>query len=202
MPLRELLRKDSAFNWTSKHDKCIDEIRERLNSATPQTLPDELSNKFVDIHVNEQTVEVKVTSEDGHLIGRSSQILSPTESRYTLVEKALLAMIMAYRNFGHCLKSNNVTFRSGIKCLKRAVGLIDMPQRIQRLILRLPPEAEPRIVYDQGLDYSSNSAQNNDVDQDEKVKAMSPDKDTEAQYDAVYYTDGACQGNGKPEGKA
>jgi len=204
-PLRCLARKNEKFQWTEHHDECLRKLKASLDSALPQILPSPDSKKIAEIMIRKFSIEVILMTEDNKLIGRASQILSPTESRYTAVEKALLAMILAYRHFVHFMTTTNVTFKTGVKSLKRTLELVDMPPRIERLILRLPPHVNPEIVFEEKLVFNQTlQEQTEDRTCAKKVK-FAPDvrdKEEESNFEAVYYTDGACKGNGKPDGRA
>lgn len=202
LPLRRLARKEAEFKWSEEHNRCLKQLKKNLDAATPQVLPDESTKKFANIMVREYDIEVALSTVDDQLIGRASQILSETESRYTPVEKALLAMIMTYKNFRHCLTTSNLTFRSGIKALKNAIRLVDMPARVERLLLRLPPEVNPEIEYCDELAVSTENPSSNKQLKKVRFENQKPEEIDHDEFEAVYYTDGACQGNGTAEGRA
>lgn len=118
-----------------------------------------------------------------HISFNTSSVLSVSESNYTQVEKTLLAIVLAYSKFGAYLKGL-VTIRSPHKALITALQLKERRERVNRLLSMLPPDAK----YEIELILRSKEI--------ERINCS--DKPPEE----IFYTDGACTSNVKPESRA
>lgn len=181
--LRELIRKDANFGWKTIHDEAVSVLKADLTNAVPHEIPETYSDKLLEITTHTSTIEATCTSEEGRLISRAGSVLSLSESNYTPVEKTLMGIVLAYNKFGAYLKGS-VTVKTPLKALVTALQMKERTDRINRLLLQLPPEAEFRIQL---------------LPRIRELEALVHSEDTP---DEIFYTDGACTGNGKPDGKA
>ena len=82
--------------WTPAHQSAFDTIKEALCHAPVLTLPD--PNKPYRLIADASTIGTgAVLEQDGHPIAYLSHKLSETESRYTVGEQELLAVILALK---------------------------------------------------------------------------------------------------------
>lgn len=199
IPLRRIVSA-KVFSWSDDCSKAIEMLRENLVRAEAQYVPAEDETKVVTVSSHQGSLEVTVTNEKGDkLIGRASQLLDETQSRYTQVEKALMAMALAYKHHKLLLSPAKVVFKTSAKQLKQTIALTDHPPRVERLLLRLPPEANYDIIYEP---IHEKSIWPNMIEPEKGMKAGGPSKELEKDYEAVFYTDGSCKENGKPNGRA
>lgn len=106
-------------------------------------------------------------------------MLSDSQNRYTLIEKSLLAIGLAYEKFGTFF-GNKVTFRTSCKDLQKVLNAKERPDRVNRIVLQWPPNCNFLIEYKPAPERLR-----------EEIESMNPPEE-------VFYTDGACTGNGKP----
>lgn len=67
--------------------------------------------------------------------------MSDSELNYTTAEKSLLSIKLAYDKFAPIMQGKCI-FRGPLKSLKRALALVDKPERLERILLLLPAEAD------------------------------------------------------------
>lgn len=173
-PLRRAIN-TFPFEWNGECQQVKEEILEELRQCESQQIPPTTSRKVVEIGVLPHSVEVCCTTDKNELIRYSSASLSKTQQNYTDVEKELLALVRAYEVLGPILRGpvEVVTSCSG---LKRAMKLKEKPERVTRLLLQLPPDADFKIVV------------RNDLEGALRKLSSAPQE--------VFYTDGSCSENG------
>lgn len=176
-PLRQAI-KNVPFNWTKECQDAVITLVNELREAEPQVLPDCNSPKVVEIAALEHSIEACCLTDDDKLIMRTSSLYSETEKRYTTPEKELLALVRAYDKFGPFLKGST-TVRSSCLALSPIMRLKEKPERVTRLLLKLPPDALFQLETNNALPDALHRSEN--------------------PIDEVFYTDGACKDNGKED---
>lgn len=179
-PLRLAIRNE-PFRWTDDCRNTVKQLAHELQNSKPQVLPDCKSPKIIELAALEHSIEAYCTTMDGQLISRTSALLSDPEKRYTQPEKELLSLIRAYDKFNPILKGR-VTVRSSCLALSPLMKLKDKPERVIRLLLKLPPDANFNLEVTNSLP--------NDL------------RAHDAKFDEIFYTDGACVANGKENCRA
>ena len=118
-PIRELLRKDTEFQWSHGQNKAFKEIKEILTRQPGSVL------KFFD--VTEQP------------IAYASRSMTEAETRYAQIEKELLAVLFALERFNQYTYGKKVLVENDHKPLEIILkkSLHDAPPRLQRMLLRL-----------------------------------------------------------------
>lgn len=162
------------FEWTTECEDVKQELLGELKMATAQRIPPAETPKQIDIAVLDNSIEAACLDEHGQLIMRTSAVLSSTQKNYSGLEKELLALTRAYNKFGPFLRGP-VTVKTSCTMLPSALKLKDKPERIARLLLQLPPDAEFKVEA------------RNDVND---VLMQMPEPP-----DEIFYTDGACRAN-------
>lgn len=84
------------------------------------------------------SIEVLCLSEHEKLICRASRFITPTEANYSIVEKQLLALTLTINKFRLWLHPDNFTVRVPSKGIARAMELVERPERIENLLMRIP----------------------------------------------------------------
>lgn len=183
-PLR-LLIKDSTDEivWTQECVSAVERLKRSLDEAEAQEIPDSYSPKQIYLKISRDCMESSCVSEEGKLISRVGACFKTSEINYTDAEKNLLAMEMAYKKFGPFLKGK-VKIYTTSKLLKRSLEMKDLNERISRIILRLPPDIKFDIILLEGQ------------------RRIESEQSNEVAPDEIFYTDGACCRNGKPDCKS
>lgn len=160
------------FEWTDECEDIKNELLDELNRATSQVIPSTSTPKQIELAVLDNSIEATCLTEDGKLIMRTSARLSSTEKGYTDLEKELLALVRAYRKFGPHLRGQ-VIIKTSCTMLPSVIKLRYKPERVARLLLKLPPDADFRV-----------EASNDVIDTLQRMPE--PPEET-------FYTDGACK---------
>jgi len=181
--LRRLTKKDAEFVWTTNHDGIVQELQQSLEHASAHIIPDTYSPKSVRIYTAPTSVEVACFNANEDLISRASNVLSSSEINYTPAEKNLIGLVLAYEKFGPYLRGQ-VTVHSNCKQFQTAIHAKEKNDRVNRMLLALPPEADFTIEITPGS---------------RETQILN---ESQSAPDEVFYTDGACTGNGRPECRA
>lgn len=155
-PLRELIKKDTAWAWFPQHQRAFDVLKSRLVS-TP-TL------KFFDLqHPIVLTCDASkfglgaacMQLHDGQQlpVSYASRTMTPAEQRYAQIEKELLAVVFACSRFKDYILGNTFTIETDHQPL---VTILNKPihaasSRLQRMMLQLQ-RFTFTIVYRRGND--------------------------------------------------
>lgn len=169
--MREAI-KTQPFQWSEECKRAKKELLDELKSADAQVIPIADTPKQICITVLDNSIEAACLTNEGQLIMRTSAILSSTQKNYSTLEKELLALVRAYSKFGPILRGP-VTVKTSCIMLPQVLKLKEKPDRVARLLLQLPPEAEFEVKAV------------NDVSEALRKMAEPPDE--------TFYTDGALK---------
>ena len=139
-PLRVLLSKNNAWLWTEAQQKAFDDVKKALVSAPTLALYDPAKETRVSSDASSFGLGSVLTQaqEDGGWkpVAYISRSLTPTEQRYTQVEKEALAVTWACERLSDYLISKPFHIETDHKPLVPLLGsknLNEMPPRIQGL---------------------------------------------------------------------
>lgn len=181
-PLRELFKKNRDFQWRANHQKVYEQLIDALNNAPPQLMTPRSTDKTIEILVMKNSLETILVNEDNQLICRASRFLTQSEVNYSLVEKQLLALTVALQKFRVWIDPEHVKIKVPSIAIERAFKLVDRPDRIENLLLRMPAGFDNfQFIVEKSL---SNVVQS-------KYQSHIPEE--------IFYVDGACRHNGKPD---
>lgn len=182
-PFRRMTRQSAVIEWTPELDQLLSDLKAELAQAMPMTITDSDSDKKIDIFVSASAIEVTCFDQQNNLIGRAGMALSIAEQKYTIIEQQLTAIVLAYNKF-HLFLRGKVTFRTTCKALQNAIKMTQRTDRVTRIMLQLPPDANFDIEVMPGpTPVEQISSSNEDIEE-------------------IFYTDGACIGNGTKNCKA
>lgn len=146
-PLRLLLKKNVIWSWDQNHQKCFDDLKQRLIQSPVLQLFNE--NEPITLSVDASGYGLGATLlQKGKPIGFASASLKEEQKRYAQIEKELLAVVFGLRHFNFYTYGRPVTVETDHKPL---VGLKEKPfetisPRLQRLLYKV-------IQYDYQLKY-------------------------------------------------
>lgn len=160
------------FDWTEECEDAKLQLLNDLRKSTAQIIPPASTPKQIELAVLDNSIEASCLTEDGQLIMRTSATLASTQMNYSSLEKELLALTRAYNKFGPFLRGR-VTIKTSCTMLPSVLKLKEKPDRVARLLLMLPPDAEFSVI-----------ASNNVL---ETLQRMSQPPQE------IFYTDGACR---------
>ena len=137
-PLRELLGKNTPFNWSTTHDNAISQIKRILTSAPVLGYYDVTKPVILETDASSHGLGAVILQTDKP-IAYASRSLTPTQMNYAQIEKELLAIVFGCERFRQYLYGKKVTVHTDHKPLINVMNkpLLENPRRIQRLLLRL-----------------------------------------------------------------
>ena len=152
LPLSNLLKNDTPWNWSSAQKTAFDKAKQLVTSAPvlsfydpekPLTLENDASSYGLG----------SALYQDGKPIAFASRTLTPAETRYAQIEKEMLAVCYGLTKFHHYTYGRDVTVVTDHKPLTSIVGkpLDKAPKRLQNLLLRTL-EYNFELVYRSGSD--------------------------------------------------
>ena len=96
--LRELLKKGVKWNWTVNHDKAFQKLKSELSSETIMSYCD--PNKPTTVMVDGSPVGLgAILVQDNRTIAYGIRALTPTESRYSQIEREALSVVFGCEHF-------------------------------------------------------------------------------------------------------
>ena len=142
-PLRELTRKGSSFDWTSKQEQSFDDVKRALCKQPVLQIFDErlktiistdASGHGIGATLTQKTINTEVT------IAFASRTLSATERNYSTIEREALACVWAVERFRQYVWGRNFVLRTDHKpliFLLNSKGIGKASARVDRWISRL-----------------------------------------------------------------
>ncbi|XP_039038705.1 uncharacterized protein LOC120176331 [Hibiscus syriacus] len=101
-PLTELLKKEKAWDWGPKCQSAFDEIKLAMINEPVLVLPDH--TKPFEVFTDASDVAIGgVLMQEGHPVAYESRKLNETETRYTVHEKEMTAVVHCLRTWRHYL---------------------------------------------------------------------------------------------------
>ena len=137
-PLRRLTHKDTEWCWTEEQSQAFHTIKQRLTTAPILTYFDPKVVTEGQGDASEKGLGF-VLLQNGHPITYASRALTPAETRYSQIEKELLAQIFGLeRNHEYTYGRQMVlwTDHKPLVSISRK-PLANAPKRLQRLLLRM-----------------------------------------------------------------
>ncbi|PIK48557.1 hypothetical protein BSL78_14582 [Apostichopus japonicus] len=147
LPLRNLIKKDEQWNWTSRHQQALDTIKETLSKNTVNAFSH--ASKETEVAVDASTVGLGAIlaqrsnpQAPAKVVAYASRSLMPTEQKYSQTEREALAIVWACEHFHLFLYGKEfVLVTDDHKPLEYIFNnpASKPPARIERWSLRLQP---------------------------------------------------------------
>lgn len=139
--LRELLKKDIAWHWDNRHDKCFEKLKECLSSRPVLQYYD--MEKPIVLSVDASKTGLGACLMQNNLpVCYASKSLTKTEQAYAQIEKELYACVFACEKFYmYIYGRSDVIIETDHKPLVSIINkpLVSAPARLQRMLMRLQP---------------------------------------------------------------
>uniref|UniRef100_A0A2S2PCF5 RNA-directed DNA polymerase n=1 Tax=Schizaphis graminum TaxID=13262 RepID=A0A2S2PCF5_SCHGA len=138
-PLRDLLKKNNEFVWTSIHNECVSKLKTLI--ASPSVLRNYDNTKDVIIQTDSSKFAIGcVLLQEGRPVCFKSKSLSETEINYGQVDKEFLSVLFACKVFHHYIYGRRVTVQTDhlplISLMKKNIN--DIPsKRLQCIKVKL-----------------------------------------------------------------
>lgn len=184
-PLRELFRKNKDYQWRPFHQEAFESLICSIKSATSQALRPLDEPKIIELHISENSVDALLLSFDEKLINRTSRLMSTAECNYNITERYLLALVSAIRKFRTSLHPDRFKIRVATDELGKCLKLVNIPERVENMLLNMPTGFDSFDIVVSGAPEKVNK---------KRLRSHVPEE--------IFYIDGACQRNGKPDCRA
>uniref|UniRef100_A0A3P9KLT8 Gypsy retrotransposon integrase-like protein 1 n=1 Tax=Oryzias latipes TaxID=8090 RepID=A0A3P9KLT8_ORYLA len=143
-PLRELNKKNVHFRWEPHHQQALDDVKKELCTKQLISYYDSDPNTVTILQCDASTLGLGawIRQIDQHgqekIVGMASRCLSPTESRYSNIERECLAVMFGLEKFEYYLLGRQVMVETDHSPLEQIFkkNLAETPTRLQRFILR------------------------------------------------------------------
>ena len=138
-PLRRLTDKDVELQWSTSHQKIINEVKQLVTTTPILTYYDPASEVTIQADTSETRLGAALLQK-GRPIAFSSHALTPTEQWYAQIEKETFAIVHACTKFDQYLYGKeNIKVESDLKQLESIFkkDILKSPKRLQRMLLFL-----------------------------------------------------------------
>ena len=156
-PLRQLLRKDTQWNWDTPQEEAFQRIKEKLMSPEILTHYDPKKTCIIAADACQNGLGAVLLQVDDlgnrRPVAYASRSLTETEGRYAVIEKEALAATWACDKFSDYILGTEFTLETDHRPLVPLLSSTDLsklPPRILRFRMRLM-RYSPTVVYVQGI---------------------------------------------------
>ncbi|BFI32702.1 hypothetical protein MPTK2_3g07970 [Marchantia polymorpha subsp. ruderalis] len=142
IPITQLLKKDSKFEWTESCEKSFREVKSKL-STYPVLRPPDWNKPFhvfcdaSNLAVGSALCQATGEKNKDQPIAYASKQLTPAERNYSTTERECLAMVFSVKKFRHYLMCNPVVFFVDHMAIKYLVNKAELSGRLARWVLLL-----------------------------------------------------------------
>ena len=149
-PLRELLRDDVDWKWSSEHILAFNEVKSLLTKAPVLSYFDKDSEIVLSVDSSLYGMGAALL-QNGKPVAYASTTLNKTQQRYAQIERELLAIVFGCEKFYTYIYGRKVKVESDHKPLETIFKkpLIDCPMRLQKMLMRLQ-KFDLNVVYKKG----------------------------------------------------
>ena len=137
-PLRRLTHKDVEWSWTEEQTQAFENIKEAVTSAPVLKYFDPKADTEGQGDASEHGLGF-VLMQDGQPVSYASRALTPPETRYSQLEKELLAQVFGLERNHHYVYGRKIKLWTDHKPLVNITRkpMTAAPKRLQNLLLRL-----------------------------------------------------------------
>ena len=140
VPLRDLLKNDTAWVWDAQHENCLSNIKKLVSSSPVLKLFDPSEPVTLSVDASQKGLGA-VIFQAGRPLEYASCTLSETQQRYAQIEKEMLALQYGMKHFHQYLYGQTFIAESDHKpllgILRRTIA--ELSPRLQRMRLRTDP---------------------------------------------------------------
>ncbi|XP_064468936.1 uncharacterized protein K02A2.6-like [Ornithodoros turicata] len=141
-PLRSLTKKETPWNWTTEHQKALDQLKDVLTHSSNLANFDQNKTTHLTVDAGPKGLGAILAQDGGDItrvVAYASRSLTEAEERYSQIEKETLAAVWAIEHFNIYLYGTCFVLHTDHKPL---VNILTNPSsrpsaRIERLCLRI-----------------------------------------------------------------
>ena len=137
-PLRQLLKKDSEYQWHPEHQQAFANIKNLICAAGTLSYFDPSKPTVIQVDASQVALGATLTQQ-GKPIAYASKSLTESEQRYANIEREMLACVFGAERFHTYIFEKEFTIESDHRPLEMISkkNLTAAPARLQRMLLRL-----------------------------------------------------------------
>lgn len=117
-PMRQLVHKHNAWNWTDIHDQSFEQLKQALTNAPGLKYYDPAQELTVQCDASETGLGA-AAMQLGQPIAYASRAMTETKCRYAQIEKELLAIVFALEKFHQYTYGRSVNIQTDQKPYSR-----------------------------------------------------------------------------------
>ncbi|XP_037828511.1 uncharacterized protein K02A2.6-like [Lucilia sericata] len=136
--LRELLKKEIQWHWSSNHEKEFENLKREITKSPVLTYFDSKKELTLSVDASKFALGATIMHEN-HPIAYASVSLTDAQQRYAQIEKELFAILFGCTRFHQFIYGSKVLVETDHKPLVNLFDkpLFKIPNRLQRFMLRL-----------------------------------------------------------------
>jgi hypothetical protein len=139
--LRDLLKEDAEWYWSTAHNKYFEDLKKRITEAPVLKFYSPTKPVTLSVDASKSGLGA-VMFQDGRPVAYASKALTAAEQRYAQIEKETLAILFGMEKFKYMLYGrHDVTVETDHKPLESIFKkeIHKSPMRIQKMRLKLQP---------------------------------------------------------------
>ncbi|GJP51828.1 hypothetical protein CLOM_g10960, partial [Closterium sp. NIES-68] len=152
-PLTNLLKKNTPYQWETKHQEAVEQLKQALTSAPVLILPDPERDYVIEADASDQAVGAVLMQDQGNglqPIAYLSKKLHGAELNYPIHDKEALAIVIAFKAWRCYLEGRRTTVYTDHCSLKYLKTQPNLSRRQVRWIDFLETHFHYDIVYKPG----------------------------------------------------
>jgi transposase InsO family protein len=136
-PLRDLCKSKSEFIWGPEHDLAMQKVKDEITSAGHLPFYDPHKQLILQVDASGRGLGASLIQDKGP-IAFASKALSDAETRYSNIERELLAIVWGLEKFHYYVYGRDVNVHTDHKPLESISqkNLASAPPRLARMLLR------------------------------------------------------------------
>jgi hypothetical protein len=130
----DILRKNKKFEWTEKHEAALKDLKDYLSSAPSLMKPVDGESLTLYLTVSSSAVSAVLAKDyesQHHPVYYVSKSLLDAESRYSHLEKLILALIMASTKLRHYFETHAIIVKNNYP-IKSVLRKPEMSGRMEK----------------------------------------------------------------------
>lgn len=149
-PVRQLMKKDVPFVWQPEHQRAFQNLKQAITEVPVLAYYDPEKENLIQSDASLKGIGCVLTQE-GKPVCYASRSLTETESRYSNIERELLAACWSLEKLNHYVFGKKVVIETDHKPLESIwkKSISSAPPRLQRLLLKMA-KYNVKIRYIQG----------------------------------------------------
>ena len=136
--LRDLLKKDVPWTWEPSHRKCFNKLKSMITVDACLKYYDPTGTLTLEVDASQKGLGAALT-QDGKPIAFGSKTLTECQSRYSNIEREMLAIVYGIQRYHTYLYGKPFTVVTDHKPLVNITQkpLSSAPPRLQRMLLKI-----------------------------------------------------------------